>query len=197
MTTRRPETPGGSAVSRETSRAFCVRDPEVEPSRTLASVVATAWGEDRWKPAQRRESEHPGGEKTQESYALGLQLKQLDRVADSGVEQHPEGVETPRGERRWKQRTAAREEEGSGGWPQERIRHETRPGGSGRMKAPGGCENLKAQAVGKACPTNSCRCPALEKRWRGRNLKGGAASWRTALGAGRRVTGKPGTQGSG
>jgi len=40
-------------------------------------------------PATR---ESPGGEKTQESYALGFQLKQLDRVADSRVEQDPEGV---------------------------------------------------------------------------------------------------------
>jgi len=36
--------------------------------------------------------------------------------------------------------------------PQERIRHETRPAGSGRMKAPGGCENLKVQAVGRCEP---------------------------------------------
>jgi hypothetical protein len=36
--------------------------------------------------------------------------------------------------------------------------------GSGRMKAPGGCENLKAQAVGMAFPTNSCRCPKLGRR---------------------------------
>jgi hypothetical protein len=33
------------------------------------------------------------------------------------------------------------------GEPQERIRHETRPAGSGRMKASRGCENLKTQAV--------------------------------------------------
>jgi hypothetical protein len=32
------------------------------------------------------------------------------------------------------------------GWPHERIRHETGPAGSGRIKAPGGCENLEAQA---------------------------------------------------
>jgi len=31
--------------------------------------------------------------------------------------------------------------------------------GSGRMKAPRGCENLKAQVVGSAVPTDLCRCP--------------------------------------
>ena len=44
-----------------------------------------------------------------------FQLKQLDRVTDSRAEQDPEGVETPRGERRWERRAAAREEESSGG----------------------------------------------------------------------------------
>jgi hypothetical protein len=34
------------------------------------------------------------------------------------------------------------------GEPHERIRHETRPAGSGRIKAPGGCENLEAQVIG-------------------------------------------------
>jgi hypothetical protein len=34
------------------------------------------------------------------------------------------------------------------GEPHERIWHETRPAGSGRMKASRGCENLQAQAVG-------------------------------------------------
>jgi hypothetical protein len=34
------------------------------------------------------------------------------------------------------------------GEPHERIWHETRPAGSGRTKAPGGRENLKAQAIG-------------------------------------------------
>jgi hypothetical protein len=37
-------------------------------------------------------------------------------------------------------------------------------GGSGRMKAPGGCENLKAQAVEEAFSTISCRCPGLGRR---------------------------------
>jgi hypothetical protein len=32
--------------------------------------------------------------------------------------------------------------------PHERIRHEIGPAGSGRTKASGGCENLKAQVVG-------------------------------------------------
>jgi len=54
--------------------------------------------------------------------------------------------------------------------------------GSRRMKAPRGCENLKAKAVGEASPTISCRCLELERRWRGRNLKGGAASWRLGYG---------------
>ena len=36
--------------------------------------------------------------------------------------------------------------------PQERIRHEIGPAGSGRIKAPGGCENLEAQAVGRGKP---------------------------------------------
>jgi hypothetical protein len=30
------------------------------------------------------------------------------------------------------------------------------------MKAPGGCENLKAQAVGRCKPDHSCRCPVRE-----------------------------------
>jgi len=42
--------------------------------------------------------------------------------------------------------------------PQERIRHETRPGSSGRMKAPRGCENLKAQAARLAGPAKQGRC---------------------------------------
>jgi len=52
-----------------------------------------------------------------------------------------------------------REEESSEGGTQERIWHEIGPGSSGRMKAPGGCENLEAQAVGNANPTKCSRCP--------------------------------------
>jgi hypothetical protein len=36
-------------------------------------------------------NENPGGEKTQESHALGFQFKQLGQVADFRVEQNPEG----------------------------------------------------------------------------------------------------------
>jgi hypothetical protein len=38
------------------------------------------------------------------------------------------------------------------GEPQERDRHETRPGGFGRRKAPRGCENLKAHTGGIGRP---------------------------------------------
>jgi len=97
--------------------------------------------------------------------------------------------ETPRGERRRRRRTAAREEESSGGWPQERIRHETRPAGSGRMKAPGGCENLKAQAVGRGRSNHSCRCS-------GRGNAEGVETSREALQNGARVTPGVGTLGN-
>jgi len=64
-------------------------------------------------PAQRER--RPWRGKDPGELRARFQLKQLDRVADSRVEQDPEGVETPRGEWRWRQRTAAREEESSGG----------------------------------------------------------------------------------
>jgi len=38
----------------------------------------TTRGEDRRRQDQRRESENPGGEKTQESYALGFSLNRWD-----------------------------------------------------------------------------------------------------------------------
>jgi len=99
---------------------------------------------------------------------------------------------TPRGERRRKRRAAAREEECSGGWPQERIRHETRPVGSERMKAPRGCDNLKAQAVGRGRSGQRSRCSGWKNAEGVRNHKGGAAEWHSAcLGVGRWETSCP------
>jgi hypothetical protein len=51
-----------------------VRNPEVEAFRPLAFEKLTTRGEVRRRPDQRRERENPGGEKTQESYALGCSL---------------------------------------------------------------------------------------------------------------------------
>jgi len=56
------------------------------------------------------------------------------------------------------------------------------------MKAPGGCENLKAQAVGQVRLNHSCRCPG-----RG-NAEGGKTS-REALQNDARVI--PGVEGLG
>jgi len=57
------------------------------------------------EPAQREREPWRG--KDPGELRVRLQPKQLDRVADSRAEQDPEGVKTPRGERRWEQRTAA------------------------------------------------------------------------------------------
>jgi hypothetical protein len=35
---QKAKTPGGSAVSKETSQALCMRNPEVAPLETLASI---------------------------------------------------------------------------------------------------------------------------------------------------------------
>jgi hypothetical protein len=61
------------------------------------------------------------------------------------------------------------------GKPHERIRHETRPAGTWRSKAPRGRENLKAHAVREWDP-GPWRQPLLRAgiRWRGRNSTGGA-----------------------
>jgi hypothetical protein len=56
--------------------------------------------------------------------------------------------------------------------PHERIRHETRPAGSGRMKAPGGCENLEVQAVGRGKPDHFMPLPRAGRRCRGRKPHG-------------------------
>jgi len=53
------------------------------------------------------------------------------------------------------------------------------------MKAPGGCENLKAQAVGRCRPDHSCRCS-------GREDAVGAETSREALLVGARI--KPGVE---
>jgi len=69
-------------------------------------------------------------------------------------------------------------------------------GGSRRMKAPRGCENLKAQAVGEAFPTNH----AAASNW---EYAEGVETSREALLVGdrswdrRRVSGRPEAQGSG
>jgi len=63
------------------------------------------------------------------------------------MEQGLEDVKTSRRQRRLKKRTAVQEEKSSEGWSHERIWHEIRPVSSERMKAPRGCENLKAKAV--------------------------------------------------
>jgi hypothetical protein len=70
-------------------------------------------------------------------------------MADSRAEKNPEDVKTSGGEWRWRQRTAAGEEEGFEGQIQGRIWYERRPAGFWRMKASGGCENLETLAVGK------------------------------------------------
>jgi hypothetical protein len=57
------------------------------------------------------------------------------------------------------------------GEPQEWIRNEIMPAGSGRIKAPGGCENLEVQAIGLGKPDQRCRCPV-----RG-NAVGEETSW--------------------
>jgi len=92
MTAKRPETPGGSAVSRETSRALGVGNPEVELGRPLASEPENRMRGGPVKAGPTQRERNPEGEKTQESYALGFRRKQPDRVADSRVEQNPEGV---------------------------------------------------------------------------------------------------------
>jgi hypothetical protein len=58
------------------------------------------------------------------------------------------------------------------GEPHERIRHETRPAGSGRIKASGGCENLKAQVVGFGKPG-----PRKAAASSGENAVGEGTSW--------------------
>jgi hypothetical protein len=67
--------------------------------------------------------------------------------APNGVSSNAKRVSTPetangctRGAKLWRAQ------------PQERIRYEIGPTGSGRIKAPGGCENLKVQAVGRGKP---------------------------------------------
>jgi len=112
------------------------------------------------KAGPSQESENLGGEKAQESYALGSSLNNSVGWRTPERSKTLKAVRTPRGEGRWKRRTAAREEQSSGGRPQERIRHETRPASSGRMKAPGGCEHLEALAVGKTGPTNHAAAPS-------------------------------------
>jgi hypothetical protein len=61
------------------------------------------------------QKEDPEGEKTQESYALGFSLNRWTGWRTLAWSKTLKAVVTPRGERRWKQRTAAREEESSGG----------------------------------------------------------------------------------
>jgi hypothetical protein len=88
-------------------------------------------------PTQR--GRKPWREKGPGELRARFQSKPLDRVADSGVEQDPVGGSNAmRGTAledsvRLRERKKALE-----GGPQERIRHETRPAGSRRMKAPGG-----------------------------------------------------------
>jgi len=57
------------------------------------------------------------------------------------------------------------------GRSQERIRYEIRPAGSERIKAPGGCENLKVQAV--EISRLDQMMPLL---WVGKTLKGSQTS---------------------
>jgi len=64
-------------------------------------------------PSQRERN--PGGENAQESYALGSSLNRWVEWRTLARRKTLKAVRTPRGERRWKQRTAAREEESSGG----------------------------------------------------------------------------------
>jgi len=68
-----------------------VGDPEVELVRPLASEPENRMRGGPVKAGPTQRERNPGGEKTQESYALRYQRKQLNRVADSRVEKNPEG----------------------------------------------------------------------------------------------------------
>jgi len=144
-------------------------------------------------PVQRKKRENPEGLKTQESYALSFGLNRRAGWRTVALSKTLKVLRTPRGEWRWKQRTAAREEESSEGWPQERIRHGTRPAGSGRMKAPGGCEHLKAQAVGKSRPNQFMPLLRVGKALKGSKPQGRRC--RLVLGS-HRVSGFPGKPGA-
>jgi hypothetical protein len=86
-----------------------------------------------------------------------------------GVSERQEGNGAGDGDRLHERRKALE------GEPHERIRHETRPAGSGRMNASRGCENLQAQAVGFGNPDHFMPLPRAGRRCRGEDLKGGAA----------------------
>jgi len=64
------------------------------------------------------------------------------------------------------------------------------------MKAPGGCDNLKAQAVGRGRPDHHAAALGGENAEGVQNLKGGAACWR-AIFSGAELFGKPVAQSSG
>jgi hypothetical protein len=80
--------------------------------------------------------------------------------------QHQEGNGAGDGERLHERRKALK------GEPHERIWHETRPAGSGRIKASRGRENLKAQAVGRGKPG-----PRKAAAPGGENAVGERTSW--------------------
>jgi hypothetical protein len=88
--------------------------------------------------SQRTEKENPGGDKAQESYAPDVSLNRcvrwwtLARSKTLKAWKRQEGSGAGNGVRLRGRNKALK------GEPQERIRHETRPVGSGRMKAPGG-----------------------------------------------------------
>jgi hypothetical protein len=68
----RRETPGGSAASREASQSLWNRDPGEDPIGRFGvradNLMRGGRGEGR---SRSSEGENPGGEKAQESYALG------------------------------------------------------------------------------------------------------------------------------
>jgi len=71
---------------------FRVRNPEVEPvSAALRPSRQPHEGRNGEGRANARGRENPGGEKAQESHALGRKSKPLDQVADSRAEKNPEG----------------------------------------------------------------------------------------------------------
>jgi hypothetical protein len=102
--------------------------------------------------------------------SVGAESRFSRHVAGSRVmrrtSQHQEGNGAGDGERLHERSNALK------GEPQERIWHETRPAGSGRIKASRGRENLKAQVVGCGKPG-----PRKAAAPGGENAVGEGTSW--------------------
>jgi len=87
--------------------ALCERNPEVERCRPLASGGVDYMRGDTVKAGSSRREQNPGGEKTQESHALGSSLNRWVEWRTLARRKTLKAFETSRGERRWKQRAAA------------------------------------------------------------------------------------------